>query len=129
MVNNRIISIRNFVRARVIAAYIRDCCYEGDMENISLKKLSKKFALSQTALKIIFKQRYFQPIHAFVITARMKHIGDLLQTDLSIKEIALMSGYTELSNFSRDFSRYTGISPSAYRQQQPKPYQLSELMG
>lgn len=38
------------------------------------------------------------------------------QPELSIKEIAERLGYTQLSHFSRQFKRWTGISPLQYRQ-------------
>jgi len=41
----------------------------------------------------------------------------LCQPVLSVTEIAYMLGFTDLSNFTRAFKRWTGQSPSAFRQQ------------
>jgi len=38
-----------------------------------------------------------------------------IRSDPSLPEIAMRLGYSEHSNFSRAFGRWTGISPQAYR--------------
>jgi AraC-like DNA-binding protein len=39
----------------------------------------------------------------------------LQQRNLSLTEIALLLGYSELSAFTRAFSHWTGVPPSEYR--------------
>ncbi len=39
------------------------------------------------------------------------------QLDLSVSEIAYLLGFSDCSNFSRAFHRWTGISPSEFRNQ------------
>lgn len=41
----------------------------------------------------------------------------LSQASLSVTEVAYMAGFTDVSNFTRAFKRWTGQSPSAFRQQ------------
>ena len=43
----------------------------------------------------------------------------LLHTPLSVEAIAERLGYQDTSNFSRTFKRWLGITPRAFRQQQP----------
>lgn len=43
----------------------------------------------------------------------------LLDTDMSVSEVALEAGYTDQSAFSRQFRRSTGLSPSEYRRLRP----------
>jgi AraC-like DNA-binding protein len=40
---------------------------------------------------------------------------------LSISEVALRLGYTELPNFTRAFRKWTGMTPAAYRGATPRP--------
>lgn len=54
-----------------------------------------------------------------VITNHVRHSMAtqlLLETDLSIKEITYMLGYTETANFSLAFKSISGISPQHFRQ-------------
>ena len=107
---------QQFDRTEEVAAYIQYCCINGNMPALSIAELSKRFCMSKTVLKIVFKQKFKTSIHAFVIKERIKHICTLLkETPYSIKEIALKCGYEELSNFSRDFAKVVGVSPKAYR--------------
>ncbi len=47
---------------------------------------------------------------------RMEHAKSLLlESSLSIKEIAVRVGYFEQHNFNRMFHRYTGVAPSTWR--------------
>ncbi len=115
------ISLVYYTRAAKVAEFIRVHCCNANTEALSIAKLTKRFAMSETTLKSVFKQRYQINIHAFVIQARVEHICSLLEgTNHSIKTIAIMTGYSELSNFSRDFTRAKGMSPTVYRQEKRK---------
>jgi transcriptional regulator GlxA family with amidase domain len=54
---------------------------------------------------------------------RIQRAQQLLDTtDLSITEIALETGFSEISHFTRTFKRGVGVSPHAYRRgQRPTP--------
>ena len=52
-----------------------------------------------------------------VIQLRMEKAKELLSgTDLQIKAIAQLTGYGDLTYFSRIFKEYTGVSASVYRE-------------
>lgn len=50
---------------------------------------------------------------------RIEQAGEqLLLTDRSITDIALSCGFNDMSYFSKTFSRYKGVSPTAYRRKE-----------
>ncbi|MBN2164722.1 MAG: helix-turn-helix domain-containing protein [Marinilabiliaceae bacterium] len=55
-------------------------------------------------------------VHDYINSVRLNKAKELLQNkDLTITEIAEMVGFSELSNFSRSFSKQFGVSPGKYR--------------
>lgn len=57
-------------------------------------------------------------LHQYLINYRLETAKRYLQeTDYSITEIAELCGYRNISNFSTDFSKKTGISPIRYREE------------
>ena len=52
----------------------------------------------------------------WVLKTRISHASRLLiETDLSVADVALAAGYADQSAFTRQFRRSTGLSPSAHR--------------
>jgi YesN/AraC family two-component response regulator len=116
------ISIQHHTLTASVAAFIRERCRNGDVSSLTYASLTKKFAISETSLKVAFRRRYRQSIHAYVIKERTSYITELLEsTNYSLSEIALKAGYNEPGNFSRDFTKKTGLSPTVYRQQLCQP--------
>jgi AraC family transcriptional regulator of arabinose operon len=84
--------------------------------NISLKQLAAIEHLSISRYRAIFKQcTGFSP-KSYIIALRIKRACELIvQTDLSIKEIAESVGYQDQLYFSRIFKARTGIVASSYK--------------
>ncbi|MES2329960.1 MAG: AraC family transcriptional regulator [Bacteroidota bacterium] len=86
-------------------------------ELLQLPTLSRRFGVCTKSLTVLFKSRYGSGVHTYVMQLRHAMICELLEhTNRSIKDIAYSAGYFELSNFSRDFTRKAGLSPTAYRE-------------
>jgi AraC-like DNA-binding protein len=67
-------------------------------------------------LKRDFKAVFGSSIRAFVLAQRHELAGALLlDTRLSIKEIAARIGYSDVAHFSIAFKRHQGVSPSVLR--------------
>jgi len=66
----------------------------------------------------IFKQIIGDSPGRYVIKARISRARQLLrETDLTVSQIADLLGYQDIYFFSRQFKRYAGMSPKAYRNQ------------
>ncbi|HEY2856771.1 MAG TPA: helix-turn-helix domain-containing protein [Gemmatimonadaceae bacterium] len=54
--------------------------------------------------------------HQFVLRARLRlAAAELTTTDAKVIDVALTSGFGDLSNFNHAFRHEFGITPSAYR--------------
>lgn len=103
--------------AREVSCYIRAHVFDHP-ERLEVHKLARHFAVCQTRLRKLFKWYVGQSIRQYIIQFRHRSICDLLaNTNMPIKDIAVQAGYAGLSNFSRDFSKMAGVSPTNYRLQ------------
>ena len=98
---------------------IKQLCHYLDShftEPIHLDELAHFTGLQKNYLCRIFKAETGQTILNYVIHQRLGQAMLLLrQTDSSVIEIALESGFNDLPHFNRTFLREVGKSPSAYR--------------
>lgn len=88
-------------------------------KDFTLEKISKQFNISLYYLAHKFKAQTGSSIKQYLISHRISAAKRLLnETDLPIGEICFKTGFTDLSNFSRYFSKTVGISPTEYRKKQ-----------
>lgn len=81
----------------------------------SLGDAARELFLSSTTLYRRLK-RLGLSFHAIVVALRRELALEYMRDDaLSLTQIALLLGYSELSAFSRAFSQWTGTSPAQYR--------------
>ena len=84
--------------------------------SLSASAVSDHFHVSISWLSVHFKSKAGIGFLDYVHGCRLAKAKELLcSTNISIKEIALMTGYTNSATFSRAFSRYEGVTPSWYR--------------
>lgn len=66
----------------------------------------------------LFKNTYGISPHAYIIQKRMNRAKDLLlQSNMSIQEIAMTIGFPDSYSFSKQFKQQTAITPSDFRNQ------------
>jgi len=95
-----------------IAHYMKEPPYWRD----SIDTLAKRTGLSRRAFTYRFRKVTGYSPGQYMIRQRcLAARGLLLETHLTIKEIARRLGYRDLYGFSRQFSRHMGISASEYR--------------
>jgi AraC-like DNA-binding protein len=110
------VSASQYSKAGALGEHIRLRCRDYAWEGLRIGALCRQFAASETLLTRAFKQQFGITIHAFIIKEKMTLAKSMLSENLlPVKEIAYVLGYSELSNFSRDFSRCFSVSPNAYR--------------
>ena len=91
-------------------------------EHLTIQSLANKFYINQTTLKQNFKKRFGKSVGQHIIEHRMTKASELLvQSDISIKEISELVGYSNQSKFSTTFFNTYNIMPLEYR----KKYKIS----
>lgn len=101
---------------RGIAEKVRRYVKEHIGDDISRKKVADNMYLNPDYLDRFFKKETGMSVSRFIQMERVKMAKDLLnQEELSVGEIAVKCGYTNLSNFSAMFKRETGKNPIDYR--------------
>ena len=88
-------------------------------ENISLDKISKVANMTNNAFCRYFKHRTNKTYVQFLTELRIENASKLLRKnkDLSIIEIATLSGFNNISNFNRKFKVLKKSTPLKYRLQ------------
>lgn len=89
-------------------------------EPISAETLTKDFYLASNTIRALFKQKTGRTIHEYLTEVRLENARQLLvNPDLRIKEIAVRTGYRNVSYFCKLFADMYGVSPMSYRLQLP----------
>ena len=96
-----------------------DYIHQHYQEKLSIISLADIIGYSKTHFMTVFKTTYWNLLHRFfIIQFRLSKARDLLVNSIKpILEVASEVGFTNLSNFNRQFKRYYQITPSQYRKQ------------
>ncbi len=83
---------------------------------ISLKEFGEQFHLSEKYISQYFKKHFHITLSQYITYLRLEHAKQLLQdTNIPITEIAMQSGYQNVSYFIRSFKKTYEVSPLKYR--------------
>lgn len=111
--NSNISSYSSFREEYVKSAveYIRN----NYSERLTVKNLSEYIGLDRSYLYSLFKKYLQQSPKEYITTVRMSKAMELMDSVLTIREIAYSVGYEDALLFSKNFKTHTGLSPSRYR--------------
>ncbi len=93
-----------------IADYIR----ANYMRQIRVESIAKMLGLDRRYMSRIFKDRTGMTVQEFLINTRLKVAAGYLSRGRSVTDAALLSGYTDVFNFSKIFKKMYGVSPKKY---------------
>ncbi|MFZ6676881.1 AraC family transcriptional regulator [Undibacterium sp. Tian12W] len=82
---------------------------------ISLTELAQEVGLSSFYAARLFSRTTGMPPHAWRNQLRLNRAQSLLRQNLSVTEIATMTGFADQSHFTRHFKRAFGIAPGKWR--------------
>ena len=96
--------------------YIQQHIHQPDL--LSAENLGKIFNLSPKYIGSFFKRNFQEPLQQYITRNRIRMAEDLLlNSKMTIKEIAYKMGYSDSSHLVRSFQKIYGISPLRYRQE------------
>ncbi|MFZ2538778.1 MAG: AraC family transcriptional regulator [Oscillospiraceae bacterium] len=84
--------------------------------DINVKSLAAHIGIDRTYLYRIFVENIQISPEQYLLKTRMTKAANLLKTtDYSILQVALSTGFKDLSHFSNIFKKFFGVCPSNYR--------------
>ena len=85
-------------------------------ELLSISSLAKMCDITPEYFRRIFKERFGNSPISYINDMKISRARELLRSGMySVSEAAELSGYTDLSHFSREFKKAVGVSPSEYQ--------------
>ncbi len=109
-----------------ILRYIRDNL---DRHSLSVSEIATHFCVSSRHLSRLFARFVGMPPTAYIARSRLDRARSLLlHTDTPIKEIAALTGYSDVQYFTRIFNHRFECPPARYRRQmEPYVYDLGQV--
>lgn len=85
-------------------------------EDLSVEELARMVYLSQNHLARGFKKKYGRTIVEFIMEYRLNLAEEMLKnTSLTVTTVSAKIGYPNYAYFTKLFKKYSGYSPSAFR--------------
>ncbi|MDP4133796.1 MAG: AraC family transcriptional regulator [Bacillota bacterium] len=89
--------------------------------NITVSDIAKYVGIDRTYLYRIFRDKLHLSVSEYLINYRLERAVELMKHDnLSMQEIALSTGFYDVSHFSKCFNSIYGTSPGKYRKEKIK---------
>ncbi|KAF0219148.1 MAG: two component AraC family transcriptional [Geobacteraceae bacterium] len=84
-------------------------------EQLTIDHLAGEAGVSRFHFCRIFKKTLKTSPMSFLALMRIERAKALLRNNTPVSTVALKVGYNDLSNFSRQFRKFTGMTPTIYR--------------
>lgn len=99
--------------------YIRE-----HIDEVSRGQLAEYFYLSPSYLSRLFHRETGESLIDYIQKERIALAKELLlYSDYSISDVAIRTGYTNFSHFSRQFRKFVGCTPNEFRKRQKRAEQ------
>lgn len=113
----RNISLKQEKQASSVVCKARDYINHNFAKDLTLEEVSKEINISPYYFSKLFKEETGENFIEYVTSVRIEHAKELLKnSEYSIKEVCIYSGYSDPNYFSRIFKKYAGLPPSEYRE-------------
>jgi AraC family transcriptional regulator len=114
LISNRQLRIVNQVKELVNEVFGETMKADAKMKFSSL--LSERLHMNYDSISQLFTKLEGITLEKFIITQRLEKVKELLgYTDLTLTEIAYITGFSSINHLSRQFKELTGLSPSHFK--------------
>ncbi len=111
---NSSVSLRNTGDTYAVEK-LREDIQLSPFEDYDAESVAAKLTMSVSKLNRIFRELYGTSLHAYVQEMRLEQAAEmLLKMNLSVTEVALNSGYNNMSHFSKVFKERFGVTPKKF---------------
>ncbi|MFD0698228.1 helix-turn-helix domain-containing protein [Paenibacillus sp. GCM10027628] len=86
-------------------------------QTVSIESLAHSIGYHRTYLCKMFKQYIGLSPMQYLLKIRMERAKQLLETSMTIDQVASSVGFNDALYFSKQFRKWNGVAPSAYRKQ------------
>lgn len=106
-----------------LAKALADLHYTDQKMNVN--EIAETLAIHRVHLSREFRKAYNIPLSTYLIRQRLACAAKLLKTtDLSVKNIAVKSGFSDPVYFTRYFRNETGLSPQKFRESEQTSHEI-----
>lgn len=111
-------SVQNYSPYRIRLQNLRLAIQAEPHKKYDPAQIAASFGISVSYFQHLYSSVFGLPFQADLIRLRIESAKDLLlHTNLTVDQVALMSGYSGEVHFYRQFKKYTGMTPAAFRRQ------------
>ncbi|MCR8635822.1 helix-turn-helix domain-containing protein [Paenibacillus radicis (ex Xue et al. 2023)] len=119
----RIMARRKYILNKKISDLIIEIIHEDYDKDLTLESCAVRLNYHPNYIKRVFRQDTGSNFSEYLSQYRLKKAKEwLLETDMTISEIAEKLRFSNLQNFSRSFRRMVGVSPSEFKEQNERNY-------
>ena len=90
-------------------------------EDLYLEKIATEFSTTPKYFSNYFKKEFSVGFNEYLTQVRISHAKQILcDTDLSLAEVSMKSGYLNQATFTVAFKKTVGLPPGKYREMNKK---------
>lgn len=106
--------LENSVRPPSYTRIVSDYIAVNYMRDIKIEEIARAVGLNRRYMTKIFRNKTGMTVKEFLVKTRMEKAAKYINAGKSVSETAVLSGYADVFNFSKNFKKYYGVSPKFY---------------
>lgn len=111
-----LISEKRIKRSSNVVEKVKDIIHRNYDKNLTINDISQEVFLTSTYLCMVFKQETGDTLNEYLTKVRIEKAKELLlDHNNKLSDICMAVGYIDASYFTKVFKRYTGSTPSEFR--------------